>query len=109
MAICVIYQNVRGLRAKLQQFKRNVSINNHDIICISETWLNSNIFDFEIIDSHEYSIFRPDRCTSKSEKKDGDGTMIAIKNHLNPIPVPELQSVYLSPGDSIAPLILPPN
>lgn len=55
MAISVIYQNVCRLRTRLNQLKQNVSVNNPDILCITESGLNENIFDLEIVDFYNFS------------------------------------------------------
>uniref|UniRef100_A0A6B0U685 Putative reverse transcriptase n=1 Tax=Ixodes ricinus TaxID=34613 RepID=A0A6B0U685_IXORI len=39
------YQNVRGLRTKADESMSNLIVSNHDIICLSETWLCSGIPD----------------------------------------------------------------
>ena len=83
MSIKIFYQNVRGLRSKLHTFKQNVTNNNYDVICITESWLNNSIYDFNIIDPENYSIFRRDREDTRSLKKDGGGAFIAVKNDLN--------------------------
>lgn len=59
--ISVLYQNVRGLRTKLIDFKQNVSVSNVEILCISESCLNSNILYSEVLAVNEYSVFRRDR------------------------------------------------
>jgi len=46
--INMFYQNVRGLLTKIP-YLRNALLNvNYDIICLNETWLNSNVFDAEL-------------------------------------------------------------
>ena len=56
----MLYQNVRGLRTKLNEFKQNLNVNHPDIVFITESWLNDNIFDHEIINLNQYSIFGRD-------------------------------------------------
>lgn len=122
MAINVLYQNVRGLRSKLMEFKQNVLVNSPDIICITESWLNNRIFDHEVVSLSDYTIFRRDRSSSASDKTDGGGTFIAVRNIFSASLVPQYQSeaedlwvsvkinaqkiyvccVYLPPGDSYA-------
>ena len=48
-----------------------------DIICLTETWLNDSISNYEILPTG-YDIFRRDR-----EDCVGGGTLIAIKSHLS--------------------------
>ena len=120
MSLSVLYQNVRGLRTKLNEFKQNLNVNHPDIVFITESWLNDNIFDHEIIDLNQYSIFRRDRQTTGCKKLDGGGVLIAVKNKFCAYPLPQFQSdaediwvairldgnrllyvccVYLPPGD----------
>lgn len=53
-------QNVRGLRTKLPELKRNISLLYYDCLILVETWLNENILDSEL-GLHDYTIFRMDR------------------------------------------------
>lgn len=92
MTLNVYYQNVRGLRTKLKDFKLNVNANSHDIILITESWLHSGIFDSEIVDLSEYSIFRRDRGSTSSGKIEGGGVFIAVKNYLKPSSIQGFQS-----------------
>lgn len=48
----VMYQNVRGLRTKLVEFKTNLATNSPDIIFITESWLKDGILDHVIVDTH---------------------------------------------------------
>lgn len=122
MAVHVFYQNVRGLRTKLREFGTNCLSNNHDILCITESWLNGSVLDSELVDLDRYSVFRRDRETTKSLKGDGGGVMIAVSNKFEACVLPQFQSdaedlwirvsmgstrlllccVYLPPGDSAA-------
>lgn len=92
MALSVFYQNVRGLRSKLNEFKIAITANNHDIIFVSESWLNNDIFDSEVVDVCEYTLFRRDRSSTASLKTDGGGVFIAVRSSLRPSLVPDFQS-----------------
>jgi len=48
--IDIFYQNVRGLRTRLLDLYTSVSSSSYDIIILTETWLNSNINNGEILD-----------------------------------------------------------
>jgi Reverse transcriptase (RNA-dependent DNA polymerase) len=74
----IYYQNVRGLRSKTNLFRNNTLNCNYDIISVTETWLRDGIYNRELFDKR-YAVFRRDRDTSKSAKKDGGGVCIAIK------------------------------
>jgi hypothetical protein len=76
--ISMYYQNINGMRTKLQHFYQNVLNSNYDVICLTETNLISGIFDGEIIDSR-YNIFRRDRDIANSTKESGGGVLIAVK------------------------------
>ena len=80
MALNIMYQNVRGLGTKINTFKQNVSIVYPDILFVTESWLNGSILDYDIVDLNQYLIFRRDRESTKSNKSDGGGVFIAIKN-----------------------------
>ena len=81
------YQNVRSLKAvcydgkfyetKLQLLQDISYGFDLDIICLTETWLNESISDFEILPSG-YEIYRKDR-----QNRTGGGVLIAIKASLS--------------------------
>lgn len=80
----IYYQNVRGLRTKTQSFFRNMYHVNHDLIILTETWLNNNVLSGELF-GNKYLVYRRDRETSKlTNKKDGGGVLIAVSPKLNP-------------------------
>lgn len=82
MAVTIFYQNVRGLKSKIELFSQEVLNNNFDIICLTETWLNSSISSSELFDGR-YMVFRRDRESSSSVKREGGGVLIAINKHFN--------------------------
>jgi len=45
----MFYQNVSGLLTKIPYLRNDLFNTNYDVICFNETWLNSNIFDAELI------------------------------------------------------------
>ncbi|KAL4720459.1 hypothetical protein ACJJTC_011820 [Scirpophaga incertulas] len=67
--LTLLYQNVRGLRTKTTEFYNNLLLSNHDIILVTETWLNDGILDSELSDNR-YEIFRRDRGSN------GGGVMV---------------------------------
>nr|XP_026499894.1 uncharacterized protein LOC113403525 [Vanessa tameamea] len=79
--IAILYQNVRGLRTKTSEFFSNILNCEHDIICLTETWLLPGIFDSEIFDSR-YSVYRCDRNYNERNDKMGGGVLIAVRNGL---------------------------
>ena len=92
MALSVLYQNTRGLRTKLVEFKQNLYANNPDILCVTESWLKSTIYDHELVDLNQYTVFRRNRETIVGAKSDGGGVFIAVKNKLSAVLLPEFQS-----------------
>uniref|UniRef100_A0A0K8UPJ4 Endonuclease/exonuclease/phosphatase domain-containing protein n=1 Tax=Bactrocera latifrons TaxID=174628 RepID=A0A0K8UPJ4_BACLA len=97
-ALIITYQNVRGLRTKLNRFLTSSSANNTDVFCITESWLHPAILDGEIIDS-TYSIYRKDRNPSTSGCIRGGGVFIAIKrsfqSELVTTPDDSLEQVFI--------------
>lgn len=71
--LLIYYQNVRGMRTKLHLFNENLHSYDFDIIALTETWLDSSVFDNEICSS-KYYVYRQDR-----ERKRGGGVLIAVK------------------------------
>ncbi|KAL0860012.1 hypothetical protein ABMA27_010327 [Loxostege sticticalis] len=80
----VFYQNVNRIRSKTKEVYLNILNNNYDVICLTETNLNSSVFDCELMDNR-YNIFRRDRCTTSISKGDGGGLLIGIKKTFNVI------------------------
>lgn len=77
----IYYQNVRGLRTKTEDFFSNIVCSSFDVIILTETWLNSSIFDSELFDNR-YLVYRRDRETSGFHpKKDGGGVLVAVSTN----------------------------
>ena len=77
----IFYQNTRGLRTKLHNFLTSSACDTNDVICISESWLNANISDGEVMDN-TYMIFRKDRDSYTSIHTRGGGVFIAVKRNI---------------------------
>lgn len=75
--INVYYQNVNGLRTKLNDLITSVNVCLHKIIMFTETNLSPDIPNAEL-GLHDYTIFRKDRSPLTSAKKSGGGVMIAV-------------------------------
>lgn len=80
----IFYQNVRGLRTKTVQFYNNILSLDYDIILITETWLQNDIFDSELSDGR-YDIFRCDRDSRATGKQMGGGVMVCIRHELSAV------------------------
>lgn len=70
-----MYQNVRGLNTKLSALYVDSFNFNHHIIVFTETWIQNNINNSEIL-CNKYQIFRCDRFDKN--KKRGGGVLIAV-------------------------------
>lgn len=71
-----MYQNVRGLKSKTIDFYNNILNSDHDIILITETWLNDSVLNSELSDGR-YEVFRRDRGSN------GGGVMMLCSRRLN--------------------------
>lgn len=84
-AIEILYQNVRGLRTKLEDFCVNVSLSEADLFAITETGCNDSIKDAELVPPG-YTIIRCDRADGR---KQGGACLVAIPRfELRRAPIP---------------------
>lgn len=68
---------------KLNDFNFHFIGENYSCICITETWLKDHIDDKEILSlMSDYIVYRNDRNFAEVNKKDGGGTLIAVKKCL---------------------------
>lgn len=77
----IYYQNVRGLRTKLNLIFNSVLSENYDLVILTESSLLPGIFDREIIDLR-YVVFRHDRDLEKTGQTRGGGVLIAVKKDI---------------------------
>lgn len=91
MMVNIYYQNVRGLRTKTVQFKRNILLNNYDIVLLTETWLLDGIGDGELFND-AYTVWRRDRDYSSLGQARGGGVLIAVRSDLAAHARPEWHS-----------------
>ena len=79
----VYYQNVRGLRTKIDELKSAIlcSAVHYDIVILVETWLNESISSSELGLS-DFNIFRVDRSSRTSSFSRGGGVLIAVRSSL---------------------------
>lgn len=73
----VYYQNVRGLRTKIDDFYCNVLECNFDVIILIETGLNEAINSTQLFGSN-YNVYRCDRSHINSSKSRFGGVLIAV-------------------------------
>ncbi|KAG8234106.1 hypothetical protein J437_LFUL010953 [Ladona fulva] len=77
----VYYQNVRGLKTKLDDLRLAISIATYDVIVSTETWLSEDILSSEL-NCPNYIVFRKDRSNLTSSKSRGGGVLITVKSTL---------------------------
>mgnify|MGYP005982092317 CR=1 FL=1 len=75
------YQNVRGLKTKLNDFYCAVLSEEYPIIVLTETWLSDDIISTSVFDDR-YIVFRTDRNAINSVKSHGGGVLIAVNKYL---------------------------
>ena len=78
--------NVRSLYPKIDILRYHLfSVENLDVLGISETWLNTNIHS-DLVNIHGYHLIRHDRNWNHNpnvnEPKKGGGVSIYLKNHI---------------------------
>lgn len=114
----VYYQNVRGLRTKIDNFLLDATESSYDIVVLTETWLDDKIYSAQLF-GDKYTVFRNDRNQINSAKSRGGGVLIAVSTRLScsidPSPICEtLEQLWIrikTPERNIivGVLYLPPN
>lgn len=74
----VYFQNVGGLRTKIESLKLAVNSSSYDIIVLVESNLCSDYMDSELACS-DYNLFRGDRSCLTSGKSSGGGILVYIR------------------------------
>ena len=98
--------NTRSLKTcnntvnKLAELESLVYLTKCDILSVTETWLNCNIKDRDIL-NNEYTIFRKDRANDKR----GGGVLLAVNSNITsrevsdiPVGDSEILLVEVSPS-----------
>lgn len=75
--LSLYYQNVRGLKTKIEKLLVAVTASSYDAILLVETWLDDTISNLQLFGT-EYEVFRRDRNSSNSTKAKGGGVLIAV-------------------------------
>lgn len=78
----VYYQNVRSLRSRADDIFTAVCDAEHDIIVLTETWLNDHFYSAQFFYDN-YNVYRKYRCTISTGKSRGGGVLIAVASRLN--------------------------
>lgn len=77
--ISVFYQNVRGLRSKVNSFNLSVKCCDFDLIVLTETWLVPSVLDTELF-GNDFAVYRVDRSSLNSVNSRGGGVLIAVRS-----------------------------
>lgn len=84
-SINLFYQNVRGLKTKLRTLRNNLHLIPHDLVAITETYLDDSVGDAELTDRH-WSVHRRDR------KSPCGGVLLAARSPITLHRRPELET-----------------
>jgi len=76
------YQNCRGLKTKITNFKRDVWSFNYIFIVLIETWLTVNSSNSKL-DLLNYNSFRYDRRICTSNFSCGEGGLIGVRKDIS--------------------------
>ncbi|XP_055614967.1 uncharacterized protein LOC129761281 [Toxorhynchites rutilus septentrionalis] len=80
------YQNVRGLRTKIDDLYVAVCDCNYDVIMLTESGLDDSINSIQLFGA-EFNVFRCDRSPSNSSKSRFGGVLIAVARHFSAVSV----------------------
>lgn len=69
------------MNTKLGTLSSNATMCNYDILAFTETWLNQNVQNSEILDN-KFTIFRSDRNIQELDVSRGGGVMLAVNSNL---------------------------
>ena len=86
LSVCLF--NARSLCNKLSLFQSFVYSSNHNVFCITETWLSGLIHDGEILPS-KFVLYRKDRPSR------GGGVLIAVNDSLPSLCIPSPPNLEL--------------
>lgn len=73
------FQNVRGLRTKVDEFFSAANISEYDLIGLVETWLSDDISNTEYF-PNTYTVIRCDRDFAGTGLSKGGGALLAIRS-----------------------------
>lgn len=79
--LTIYYQNVRGIRTKLDSLRTTIPLFSCDLFAFTETWLFAGVFTPEIGFS-DHDVFRCDRSVSTSNYSRGGGVLLAVRRNL---------------------------
>lgn len=80
------FQNVRGLRSKVDEFYSAVNSNEYDVVSVVETWLSDDVSSAEYFPT-AYTVLRCDRNFAETGLSKGGGALLAVKSEFFSEPV----------------------
>ena len=83
-----LYLNSRSLVNKAKYLDAMESVNDHDLIAVTETWLNPSIRDSELLINTSFHIHRRDRESGEPR----GGVLLALRHHLKSIRRSDLET-----------------
>ena len=75
----IYYQNVRSIRSRVNEVFFCLNVSDYDVICLTESWLDSSISNCEFMPS-SYCVFRADRNFTCSNRQRGGGVVLAVSD-----------------------------
>lgn len=84
--ITCYFQNVRGLRTKVDEFFASISDTEFSIVGLVETWLSPDINSSEYFPM-SFNVLRSDRRFHEVQLSKGGGALLAVDSNLNIDPV----------------------
>lgn len=82
----LLITNVQSIASKVDDFECVLKLNNIDIACVTETWLNKDISS-ELIDIPDYAVYRHDR----SDGRQGGGVACYVRHNVSCLHLKELE------------------
>lgn len=86
-----IYQNVRGLRTKLDTISLSLLASDADIVGLTETWLDMDVPSASL-GQHNYQLFRRDRNYGRLGTTRGGGCALLVRNGIRVTRIEEFES-----------------
>ncbi len=74
-----LYLNSRSLVNKAKYLEAMESSNEHDLIAVTETWLNPSVRDSELLINIHFNV----HCRDRESGEHGGGVMLAVRHHFN--------------------------
>ena len=83
----VLYQITRGLNSKISEFYLSVCTTEYHFLCLSETWLSSDVSDSEFFPNY-MKVYRCDRNFAACGKSRGGGVLLAHNMDIKSVATP---------------------